>query len=621
MAVNKDIKYINRDFNDFRNSLIEFSKTYFPETYTDFTEASPAMAFIEMASYVGDVLSFYLDNQTQENFIQFARQNENLYSMAYSLGYKPKVTEASIAEVEVFQQVPSIFSDGEFIPDYNYALNFKPNTLAASNLVGGTEFLIEDSIDFSDSSSLDPISVSVYQTDEDNNPIYYLLKKTRKAISSTIKSATFTFGAPEKFPTVEINDTNIIKILDVIDSDGNEWTEVPYLAQDVVLDSIKNTNTNDPNLNEYASEVPYLLKLKKVSKKFVSRFKSTSTLELQFGPGTSTNNAAEIIPNPNNVGIGLPSTKEKLTTAFSPTNFTYTDSYGIAPSNTTLTVRYLTGGGVNSNAPSNTISKFSSTGNIKFVNQNLNPTLAQYVFNSIAINNPRASSGGKDGDTPDEIRFNSLNTFQTQLRTVTADDYLVRALSLPSEYGSMSKVYAEPEKLTNLLPGEIPSVMNLFVLAFDNNKKLTLASKGLKQNLNTYLSQYRMINDSIRIKDAFIINIGINFELIILPNFNSNEVISNCIVQLQDYFNIDKWQINQPIILRDLYILLDKVKGVQTVKNIEIINKVGETLGYSKFGYDMKGATKSNVIYPSLDPSIFEVKYPNVDIKGKVANF
>lgn len=641
MAEKRDIKYINRDFDSFRNSLIEFSKTYFPTTYTDFSPTSPGMMFIEMSSYVGDVLSFYLDNQIQENFIQYARQDENLYSLAYSFGYRPKVTEASIAEIELFQQVPAIEDgSGQASPDFRYALNFAENTRVKSSLNSGTEFLIEDSTDFTISSSADPTNISVYQVNENGVPQYYLLKKARQAISATINSTTFTFGSPEKFSTVEINGADIIKILDVTDSDGNKWYEVPYLAQDVILDSLNNSpsqkvflsnnlgggdievNTlQDPNFYKDSQDTPKLLRLKKVQRRFVSRFKNASTLELQFGAGTVADNDAQFTPNSDNVGIGLPFTQDKLTTAYSPTSFTFTDTYGIAPSNTTLTVRYLTGGGISSNVASNTITKFVTTNTIKFITPNLDPTLSNYVFNSIAVNNPRAATGGKDGDTIEELRFNTLNTFQTQLRSVTQEDYLVRALSMPSEYGSVSKIYAEPEKIEDLLPGEVPSSLSLYVLAFDQNKRLKLASPALKQNLITYLSQYRMINDSVKIKNGFIINIGVDFELITLPNYNSNEILNKCITSLKEYFDIDNWQINQPIILRELYILLDKIEGVQTVKNINIYNKVGETLGYSKYAYDITGATQNNIIYPSLDPSIFEVKYPNVDIRGRIVNF
>jgi hypothetical protein len=623
MATKKDIKYINRDFDSFKSALTEFSKTYFPDTYTDFSPTSPGTMFMEMAAYVGDVLSFYLDNQTQENFIQFARQNENLYSLAYALGYRPKITEAAVAELEIFQQVPSKLDPitSTYVPDYNYVLNIKENLQVASNTANSTDFLVEDSIDFSFSSSADPTDVSIYQIDSNNNPQYYLLKKKRKAVSATINSVTHTFGPAEKFATIQIEGANIIKILDVTDSDGNTWYEVPYLAQDMVYKSIPNNKSTDFNFEGDNGEVPYLLRLEKTQRRFVSRFKDQTTLELQFGAGTAIDDDEDITPNPNNVGIGLPFAQDKLTTAYSPANFTLTDSYGVAPSNTTLTIRYLTGGGVSSNVPSNTLTKVTDGGKIKFANFNLDEVTANYVFNSVLVNNPNAATGGKDGDTIEELRFNSLNTFQTQLRTVTQDDYLIRALSLPSEYGSLAKVYAEPEKPNDILPGEIPSVLSLFVLAYDNNKKLTSATRALKQNLITYLSQHKMINDSIRIKDGRIVNIGVDFELLVLPNYNSNEVISQCIIQLQNYFNIDKWQINQPIILRELYILLDKVEGVQTVKNINITNKVGENLGYSKFAYDIKGATKNNIIYPSLNPCIFEVKFPSDDIRGKVTSF
>jgi hypothetical protein len=614
----RDIKYINKDFGELRAALIEFAKTYFPTTYNDFTPASPGMMFMEMSAYVGDVMSFYLDNQVQENFIQFTRQQNNLYTLAYMLGYRPKVTGAATVDVDFYQQVPSLLSGSTYVPDYSYALQIAENTSISSNLVGSSGFLIQDAIDFSFSSSSDPTQVTIY-TLNGNIPEFFLLKKTRKAISSNIQTTTFTFGAPERFQTVDINNSNIIGILDIIDSDGNEWYEVPYMAQEMVFDTVKNTNPNDPNTYTDEGEVPYLLQLRKVPRRFVSRFTTPTTLQLQFGAGTNTQNKdEEIIPNTDNIGLGLPYKRSLLTTAFSPSNFLYTDTYGIAPYNTTLTVRYLTGGGVQANIPANTLTNVNTTSNIKFQNNNLDPILSQTVFNSVAVNNPIAASGGQDGDTNDEIRFNALSTFATQLRSVTQDDYLVRALSLPSQYGTIAKAYIEPEKLENILPGQTPSVLNLFVLAFDNNKKLKTAASTLKKNLGTYLSQYRIINDSIKIKNAFVINIGIEFDLIVLPEYNNNEVVFNCIQALKDYFDINKWQINEPIILRDLYVLLDKVEGVQTIKKIDIINKVGTNLGYSQYAYDISGATQNNVIYPSLDPMIFEVKYPDTDIRGRV---
>jgi hypothetical protein len=535
----RDIRYIDRNFNDFRNTLINYSQTYFPDTYNDFTPDSTGMLFIEMASYVGDVLSFYLDNQVQETFIQYARETENLFNMAYMLGYEPKVTTAASVNIDFYQQLPAKLSGSVTVPDFDYALQVPENTTISS--VNNEEFIIEDVIDFSSSSSLDPSTITVYQL-SGTTPTTYLIKKTRKAISATINTSTFNFTSPVRFDTRSINDSNIIGILDCFDSDGNEWYEVPNLAQENVYDTIRNTNTNDPNVPDDGSgnDVPYLLQLKSVQRRFAARFVNNNSLQLQFGAGSFGDNDEEIIPNPDNVGLGLPFERDQLTTAFSPLNFVFTNTYGIAPSNTTLTIRYLTGGGINSNVNANTLTTVDDT-NVTFVKENLNPALANTIFNSLATNNPVAADGGQDGDTTEELRQNALGNYQTQLRTVTKEDYLIRALSMPSNLGVVAMAYAEPVKVSEYETGTLPSILDLYVLSYDINKKLKTASSILKQNLKTYLSEYRMINDAINIKDAFIINIGIEFDIVVRPNYNNNETLTKCIEALTNYFNIENW--------------------------------------------------------------------------------
>ena len=611
--VKRDIKYLNRDFSELRSRLIEYSKTYFPNTYSDFSPTSPGMLFIEQAAYVGDVLGFYLDNQIQENFITYARQTNNIYELAYMMGYKPKVSGASQVSLTISQQIPTKDQSGITTPDYTYTLNVPSNTVVSNP--NGTNFLIQDDIDFSVSSSNDLTDINL-STISGNSPEYYTLSKSVKAISATISTQTFTFGSPSPFQTIEINSDNILGILDIKDSDGNIWYEVDYLGQELIYDSIKNTNQNDPNNNANAGEVPYLLKIKKAQRRFATRFLDNTTLQIQFGSGTTTDNDEEIIPNPNNVGLGLTFEQSKLTTAYSPTNFLYTDTYGISPSNTTLTVRYLTGGGVESNAPAFTLTTISNP-DIKFNNSGLDSTLANYIRGTLSSTNPESSTGGSSGDSLEEIRQKSMMSFSSQNRAVTADDYLVRSLSMPPKYGVISKAYIEKPTLTDNQVSTIDT-LNLYCLSKNISNQLSIANTTLKQNLRTYLSQNRIIGDNIEIKDAYIINISVMFEIIVLPEYNNNEVLTNCINGLKDYFNIDKWQINQPILLRDIYINLDKVKGVQTVKNVKISNKTGSNSDYSKYGYDIEGATQNQVIYPSLDPSIFEVKYLNQDITGKV---
>jgi mRNA-degrading endonuclease HigB of HigAB toxin-antitoxin module len=609
MALNREIKYLNQDFSGFRTNLINYAQTYFPNTYTDFSSTSPGVMFMEMASYVGDVLTYYLNNQVQENFLQYSRQTSNIYDLAYMFGYKPKVTGLATVNLDFYQELPAKTENGQKVPDYSYALYIEENTQISSN-IDSQKFIIEDPIDFTISSSLDPTTVKISQI-SDGEPVYFLLKKTRKATSGTINTTNFNFGAPSEFPTVIINSNNIANIIDVFDDNGNQYYEVDHLAQDLVFDSIKNTNVNDPN-NSQNQDTPYILKTKQIQRRFATRLLSENQLQLQFGSGNPNDNDENIIPNPTNVGIGLPFEKSKLTTAYSPTNFIFTNTYGIAPNNTTLTVRYLTGGGVNSNVNSNTLTIIDNS-SVRFLKNNLTNSTANYIFGTISVNNTNAAVGGKDGDTIEEIRQNSISNYSSQLRNVTADDYLVRSLSMPPRYGVIAKAHVQKPKIDDYL-----SSLDIYVLSYNSNKTLQQTSSTLKNNLKTYLNQYRMIGDTISIKDAYVINIGCNFELITLPNYNNNEVLIKCINTLKDYFNIDKWQINQPIILRDIQVLLDNIQGVQTVKKVEIINKAGTTSGYSKYAYDIKGATQNGVIYPSLDPSIFELKYLNQDIKGKV---
>jgi hypothetical protein len=609
--LNKDISYINKDFNNIRSQLINFSQTYFPNTYTDFSPASPGMMFIEQASYVSDVLSFYLDNQIQETYLQYARQFDNLYDLAYMFSYKPKATGLASVNLDFYQQIPSKVVGSQTLPDFDYSLIVGSNTI--SNTQTGTSFIIENAVDFSVSSSSDPTEISISQV-AGGEPTYYLLKKTRQASSGTISTQTFTLGAYQQFPTLLINSSNIGGILDIFDSDGNQYYEVDYLGQDLVYDSIKNTNTNDPN-NYQDGDAPYILRTKSTNNRFVTRYLNETTLQIQFGSGNALQIDEQIVPNPDNIGIGLPFGQSKLTAAYSPTNFVFTNTYGTAPSNTTLTVRYLTGGGTRDNVDANQVTQLN-TGNTLFKNANItNTTAAQFIFNSLAVNNPIAASGGGDGDTIEEIRQNSLSSYNTQQRNVTADDYLIRALSMPSKFGDLSKAYTTKPSVK-----DPDTILDLYVLAYNLDGNLITTSDAIKTNLITYLNQSRMIGDTVNIKDAFIINIGVDFEIITLPNFNNSEVLTRCITALQIYFAVSKWQINQPIILREIAVLLDNIPGVQTVQNVSITNIAGTNSGYSQFAYDISGATQSGMIYPSLDPSIFEVKYPNTDIKGRVVS-
>ena len=610
---NIDIKYLNKNFTSFKSNLIDYAKSYYPTTYTDFNQASPGSMFIEMAAYVGDVLSFYLDNQLQETFLQYAKQKNNLYTLAYMLGYRPKVTSAAIVNLEVYQQVPSILSASQYLPDFSYAFCVEQGMQVKSNVDSSIYFYCPQKVDFRVSSSLDPTEVSVYTVSGMNNPNSFLLKKNTQAISGQIKTQTFTFGNAERFQTITLQDSNLINIINAVDSNGNTWYEVPYLAQDYILNPVANTAIQDAN------QVPYMIQKIQTNRRFVSRFKSNETLEIEFGAGVNSAADTAVIPNPNSVSVGNANGGLSfLSSSFDPTNFVTTQTYGLAPKNVSITFTYLVGGGATSNVLqgelTSVVSKTISGANTTF-------------SNTLVSNNTEPASGGGDGDSVEDLRLNTQLQFSSQLRAVTQEDYLARTLCMPSRFGKVAKAYVTKDDATfkNYLEknstDKDPLSISLYVLGLNSNGTLEVPSPSLMKNIQSYIFEYRMMTDSVNIKPAYIVNIGCNFDVICRPNYNGQDVIARSLIALQDYFNIGNWQINQPIILGDVYSLLDQVEGIQTVKKVEIVNKSGEVDGYSKYSYDISAATLNNVIYPSLDPSIFEVKYPTSDIQGRVVSF
>jgi len=625
MNVNKDITYINKDFGQFRKNLIDFTKQYFPDSYTDFNESSPGMLFMEMASYVGDVLSYYADNNIKESLLEQATERSNIFDIAKELGYAPKNAIPAYTDVDVFQLVPSIGSGDNVRPDYNYALTIKSGFQIKQN-AGPAVFRTLDSVDFAFSSSINPTEVTIYETDDaTKQPIYYLLKKKARAVSGTIKTTTFTFGTPIAYDKVVLPDRNIIDVISCEESDGDNWYMVPYLAQDTVFESIPNLAENDPDLSVFRSAAPSLLKLRKSSKRFITRLRSDNLLEMQFGSGVSDNNDEEIVPNPTNVGNGLAGFRKAIDVDIDPSNFLFTRTYGQAPANTTLTVKYTVGNGITDNVPANVLTLVDFIEFEDDVNNTNNAGIVNFVKSSVAVNNPVPATGAKNQDTLQDIKNNALANFATQNRLVTREDYIIRCYSMPSKFGSVAKAYIVPDdqilqqdQVEKRIPN--PLAMNMYVLGFNSDKQLVTLNQAIKENLKTYLDHYRILTDAVNIKDAFIINIGVNFEITVLPNYNSNEVLLKCVSGLKDYFNIDRWQVNQPIIKSAVTNIIGNIQGVQTVVSAKIRNIYDSDNGYSGNVYDLAPATNNGIIYPSLDPSIFEVKYPNQDIRGRVVS-
>ncbi len=648
--VRKEVRYLNKDFSTFRNSLLDFAKVYFPNTYNDFNESSPGMMFIEMSAYVGDVLSYYIDSQFKEMLLGHAEERKNVVALAQSFGYKPKTSVGASTDVDVFSIVPSIGSGDNWGPDLRYGLVVKEGMLLHPKEKTEITFRTVEDVNFKFSSSFDPMEVSVYEYDSNSNePQRYLLKKSVQCIAGQISEESFDFGDPQKYQKIHINKDDVIEIIKVVDSNGKIWHEVPYLAQDTVFVDNENSAAFDPELSQYNDTAPYLLKLRKTPRRFITRVRDDNTTELQFGAGVSNDPDEVIVPNPQNIANEAMSTPVNLlNNAYDPSNFLKTKTYGQVPNNVTLTVTYSHGGGVETNIGSSELTEISSH-TVVIDEEGLEEGHITTAKDSIAVINQEPATGGKSSEGLDEIRNNALAYFASQNRCVTKDDYVVRTYSMPAKYGSIAKAYiVQDEQLnqsgyttstttedkkdkqkpkengdtrTNKLPGSYipnPLALNLYTLGYDQNKKLIPLSPAVKENLKIYLGQYRMITDAVNIKDAYIINLGVDFEVITLRGFNKREVLLRCVDSIRKYFDIENWQINQPISIADIIYELGLVEGVQTVTDVEIKNLWDKNLGYSGNVYDLDEAIRNKVLYPSMDPSIFEIKFPNQDIKGKV---
>jgi len=628
-VVKKEVSYLGRDFSSIRQNLIEFAKTYFPNQYNDFNESSPGMMFIEMASYVGDVLNYYVDNQYRETLLNYAEEKKNVYNIAQSYGYKPKTAVPATVELEVTQIVPAKESATDEA-DLDYAGVVSTNGIVSSDT--GVDFTLLDQVDFRVSSSLDPLDIELIQP-PGATPEQYLLKKKVLAKSGTTTSQTFTFNSAKKFDKITLGNTGVTEIVSIVDSNGNTWYEVPFLAQDTVFETIENTSLNDPTYSQYQNDTPYMLRLIKSSRRFITRVTEDDRTEVRFGAGISDNPDEVIIPNPDNVGSALGFGVSKLDESFDPSNFMKTKTYGLAPANTTLTVTYRYGGAVEHNVRANSI---TSGKNITFTidSGNLDSTKVQTAEDSLSFNNVLPATGGASKETLTEIKQNALAYLNTQNRAVTRQDYITRVYSLPQKFGNIAKVYIVQDEQnetntageTNIIPN--PLAMNMYLLGYDENRKLASVNDAVKQNLKMYLSQYRILTDAINLKNAYVVNIGVRFAIITQRGYNKSQVLFNCVQAVKKHFDVSKWQINQPIVLSDIAYQISLVDGVGSVvpprtnnpdnQLIVIENKATTSQGYSGNVYDIKLATRNGVVYPSLDPSIFEVKYPNQDILGNV---
>ena len=681
-----NVNYLNKDFSSLKSALIEYAKTYFPDTYRDFNETSPGLMLLEMSAYVGDVLSFYIDNQYKEMMLPLAEERRNVVNLANMLGYKVKPISPAYVDLDISHTVDADDTDiDNIIPTWTQAQVIDKGLKVTSTSDSTIFFETLDVVDFTVSGSHDS-PPEVTDTDVNGLATEFTITRKVKAVSGETKTKTFSIGSPEKFKRITLPETNVIEILSVKDSNNNKWYEVEYLAQYKVpseehyIDNrVSSTNTAEFsayfNIDGTAVEdipIPYTLEFIQSPKRFITEINDDNTTSLVFGNGllhqAASGSLSDGFFQTEQVGITIPGETENITADISPVLGTAMGSLGESPSNTTLTVEYRIGGGIPSNVPSGDLTTLSSLDRLVDGNE-LDPT----------ITNLEPARGGADEQSIEEIKRKTQAHFITQKRCVTKEDYEARVLAMPAKFGNIAKVsvnrstspvatstqqqtlfdlydngdtYLDFTEFQSYLANAsytptIPSI-EIHILSYDNNKNLVASPDLLMTNLGNYLNEFRIISDEFAIYSGKVINFGVVFEVVAHKYANKHDVKLRCINAIIDYFNIDKMRFRQPIFTSELIYELMGIDGVRGVNHVELtqgtpeFNSIssfspelydisidgaaevtGNNTGYGYFydfgqfyGSDAVGG--NGVILPSVEPSVFELKNPNENIKGVV---
>lgn len=595
------IKYLNLGFDEAVKDLTDFSKVFFPKTSKDFSDASSGQMMIEQAAFVTDVLSYYIEDRYKNSNIVTAKNINSVFTLARSLGYPLQGPRAASGMQNFYLEVPATTgSFNDSIPDMRYAINFKNVQLQNSN---GIVFECLEDVDFTKVNISSSLESRVSKRFSNGSPSHFILKKQAFVSAGKTVTETITVGDYVKFRSVDLSEPNVLEIISVTDSDGDEWYEVDFLAREAIFEAVRNTNSD-------SQHVPYTLKLKTVPKRFTKQINpETGRTTLKFGPGKASEIGTPFVPDPADIALDL---KGRLTFTppyIDPQNFLKTRTLGLAPYNTTLTVKFRVGGGRITNTSENSLRDIISR-EVEFNSANLSVSEANNTLSSFSTNNDKPHTGGDEPETIEEIKENASAFFAAQGRLCQREDYIAFSLSLPTKFGKIFRVHVERNNNPN-------GGVQIYVIAKDVNEKLSAPTETLKRNLKNYLSHFARLSQGIDILPGKIINIGIDYSIVVKPGYNKTQVKLETLQKIKDYFNINNWQLNQPIILDDIRVLIKETDGVLSISELKIINKnnVQDGKQYSSEVFAVDLNTRNQIVFPPQN-CMFEVKYPNgPDIK------
>ena len=596
----KLINYLNVDFNSLVESQKKWAQIYFKDYAKDLDKkASSERMMIELNSLVGEVLQFYIEDRYRNGNLVTANNITSIVDIGESRGYKFKGPSSATGNQQFYLEVPATTgSSGNYLPDMRYAVNFKDVQLQSTN---GVVFEALDDVNFLTVSLSSSLNVKVSKRSSDGSPTHFVLKTEVPVMAGKTVTETFNIGDYQSLRKINLASKNVLQIVSCTDSYGDSWDEVDYLVQDVVFEGVKNFNSDSEN-------VPYVLKIKSVPKRFITKVDPRNgTTSLQFGNGKVEDIGQSIIPDPSLFSLNLKGKLSFSAPMIDPQDFLKTRNLGLAPYNLRLTVKLRVGGGKVTNVSANTLNSIISK-NADFSSAGLNVAQVNNTLDSFSSRNLKPIEGGDDAPTVAELKSLISAASAAQGRVNTREDYISRILSMPSIFGQVFRV--------SPVVSDLNSGVQIYLLAKDSSGKISTCSSTMKLNIKNYLSLFTRMNQGIDLLDGKIINIGVNYSIVVKPGYNKSEVKFNTLLKVKEYFHVNNWQLRQPVNLSEIRCLIQDTEGVYSISNLSIINKanVSDSLNYSSEVFDVKSNTRNDIIFCPAN-AIFEVKYPDVDIK------
>lgn len=590
------IRYTSRDFNTIKTDLVEYAKRYYPDTYQDFSEASFGSLMLDTVAYVGDMLSYYLDYQANESFLDTSIEVKNIIKLSKQLGYKQKGAPSSTGIVTFYASIPA--SSEGIGADLNYAPVLRRGAIFTSN--GGASYTLADDVDFSNFQN----EMVVSQVDSTTgSPTRYALRTYGRVVSGKLAIQKIQVGNFQRYPRFKIDSSNVSEIISITDSQGRVFYEVDNLAQDVIYKQILNMESDK-------NQVPFLIKPVSVSRRYIIEHEYGETF-IQFGHGDENSSTKNDVIDTTKLALDMHGRDYITDKAFDPSKLISTDKMGIAPSNTTLTVVYRTNTANNVNASTNSLTNIANQ-EFSFSNPaSLSAREIDNVVNSVEFINETPITGGDRINSTDDIKNLAYGSFSSQNRAVTREDYVTLAYMMPAQFGSLSKVQVIRDN------SSFRRNLNIHVLSKDKEGSYTIAPQSIKNNLKSWLSRYKMINDTVDILDTKIINLGIEFTVVGENGFNKNQTLQLCVSKIINEFVNRNTEIGESLRIGDIFRVLKNVDSVLDVVEVKFVNKFGSQ--YSSISYDvLQNSSADGRLLEAPEDGIFEFKFPSSDIVGTV---